>query len=146
MANIFTNKLNDREFLDAFGVESPMTPEELAALSQEQEVVSEPVVSPVQNIPKPTPKPTPKATTSTNPPMEGVPSIDKIVANLPKQDSQSTPTETPLTKSEQLIAEYQKMLGRDQEELSSSRQRDRMLKVGGALYNYGTISGTGIIE
>jgi len=41
--------------------------------------------------------------------------------------------EIPLSKSEQLIQEYQKMLGRDQESLEEARSSDRMLKVGGAL-------------
>jgi hypothetical protein len=133
MANIFTNKLNDREFLDTFGVESPMTPEELAALSQEQEVVSEPVISPVQN----TPKPTPKDTASTNPFMEGVPDIDKVMASLPKEpDTNASAPEKPLSTQEQLLADYKRLLGTAEEDtkaLQEARRSDRMLKVGGAI-------------
>jgi hypothetical protein len=41
--------------------------------------------------------------------------------------------ETPLSKSQQLIAEYQKMLGKDTEDLAAARKSDRMLKAGGAI-------------
>ena len=41
--------------------------------------------------------------------------------------------EAPMSKSEALLAEYQKMLGKDQEALAEARKSDRMLKVGGAL-------------
>lgn len=49
------------------------------------------------------------------------------------QDSQNKSSDPSLTKSQQLIAEYQKMLGEDQQNLKEARSRDRMLKVGGAL-------------
>jgi hypothetical protein len=46
---------------------------------------------------------------------------------------QAPPSETPMSKSEALIAEYNKMLGRDQQALEDARSRDRMLKVGGSI-------------
>jgi hypothetical protein len=57
------------------------------------------------------------------------------VPMLAEADTQQQPPvpETPMSKSEALIAEYQKMLGRDQQALEDARSRDRMLKVGGAL-------------
>jgi hypothetical protein len=56
------------------------------------------------------------------------------VPMLAEADTQQTPpSETPMSKSEALIAEYQKMLGRDQQALEDARSRDRMLKVGGSI-------------
>jgi hypothetical protein len=50
-------------------------------------------------------------------------------------DAEITPpvSEIPLSKSEQLIAEYQKMLESDQKSLEEARSSDRMLKAGGAI-------------
>jgi hypothetical protein len=42
-------------------------------------------------------------------------------------------TKTPMSKSEALIAEYNKMLGKDQQSLEDARSRDRMLKIGGSI-------------
>ncbi len=56
------------------------------------------------------------------------------VPMLAEADTQQTPpSETPMSKSEALIAEYNKMLGRDQQALEEARSRDRMLKVGGSI-------------
>ena len=153
---MFTSKLNDRDFLDAFGIkqdDDSVTPEEVASsmpnymplaleeasdqampkaemlnympLVLEEASNQAPVVSRIS--------PTQKLQVSKNPFMEGVPNIDDVMANLPKQDSQTNSTEPALTKSEQLIAEYQKMLGKDQQSLEEARSRDRMLKVGGSI-------------
>ena len=48
------------------------------------------------------------------------------------QPSSEVPT-VPMSRSEALLAEYQKMLGKDQESLAEARKSDRMLKVGGAI-------------
>lgn len=69
--------------------------------------------------------------------------VVKAAPAAPRQDQLKAPAkddlpkppmqDTPLSKSEALIAEYNKMLGRDQEALAEARKSDRMLKVGGAL-------------
>jgi len=130
--NIFTNQLNNRELMDAFGIQqdnAPLTPEELVALSEQQQApaVEEPVEPAVPNI---------------------APMAVKAVPNIPKQELQQAPmatiaqkedlseppaTETPMSKSEALMAEYRKMMGEDQQKLEEARKQDRMLKVGGAL-------------
>jgi hypothetical protein len=127
--NIFTNQLNNRELMDAFGIQqdnAPLTPEELVALSEQQQAPA--VEEPVE----------PTAPTITPP-------VVKAVPTTPKQELQQTPTaltedlpeppaqETPMSKSEALMAEYNKLLGKGQEDLAEARRRDRMLKVGGSL-------------
>ena len=42
-------------------------------------------------------------------------------------------TKTPMSKSEALLSEYQKMLGKDQQSLEEARKSDRMLKMGGSI-------------
>lgn len=69
--------------------------------------------------------------------------VAKIAPAAPKQDQPKVPSQddlskrptqnTPLSKSEALIAEYNKLLGKDQEALAEARKSDRMLKIGGAL-------------
>lgn len=136
MANPFLKELNNKELMDAFGVSqenAPLTPEELSALSEQQ--------APESEIQQPIMKATPvvsKQESSKNPFMENV-DFNAAMAKLPKEDKQSlsqninlTP-DTPLSKSEALIAEYNKLLGKDQEALAEARKYDRMLKIGGAL-------------
>lgn len=55
--------------------------------------------------------------------------------SAPAQDDLLKPPtqDTPMSKSEALLAEYNKMLGKDQESLAKARSQDRMLKVGGAI-------------
>lgn len=130
--NIFTNQLNNRELMDAFGIQqdnAPLTPEELAALSEQQQVpaVEETVEPMVPTIASP---------------------VVKAALTMPKEELQQAPTapivpkegltkplvpETPISKSEALVAEYRKMMGEDQQKLEEARRQDRMLKVGGAL-------------
>lgn len=63
------------------------------------------------------------------------------LSNLPKTDVSSTQDnnpplstpEAPMSKSEALMAEYNKLLGKGEQDLAEARKRDRMLKVGGAL-------------
>lgn len=45
----------------------------------------------------------------------------------------SQPQAAPMSKSEALLADYNKLLGKSQEDLAEARRQDRMLKVGGAL-------------
>jgi hypothetical protein len=96
------------------------TPEQLASI-QEQQAMQQPesmAEMPVQPVVKTAP---------------AAPKQDQPKA--PAQDDLPNPPagDTPLSKSEALIAEYNKMLGRDQEALAEARKTDRMLKVGGAL-------------
>lgn len=90
------------------------TPEQLAELTQPEPVVEAPMQPVVKSAPI-----APKQNQSLT----------------PAQDDLLKPPagDTPLSKSEALIAEYNKMLGRDQEALAEARKTDRMLKVGGAL-------------
>ena len=90
------------------------TPEQLSALTQQQ--------APEPEIEQPVVKAAPTA------PKKAQPSASA-------EDDSLTPSapETPMSKSEALLAEYQKMLSKDQESLEEARKSDRMLKVGGAL-------------
>jgi predicted nucleic acid-binding Zn-ribbon protein len=53
--------------------------------------------------------------------------------DMPQALPDSTAQETPMTRTEALLAEYNRLAGRDQEALAEARSSDRMLKVGGAL-------------
>lgn len=128
--NIFTNQLNNRELMDAFGIQqdnAPLTPEQLLALSEQQQVpVVEEIAEPIQ------------APAVTSPVVKAAPAMPKQEMQqapiAPKEDLPEPPaTEAPMSKSEALIAEYNKLLGKGQEDLAEARRRDRMLKVGGAL-------------
>lgn len=129
--NIFTNQLNNRELMDAFGIQqdnAPLTPEQLLALSEEQQQapVMEEIAEPVQ------------APVVTSPVVKAVPTMPRQEMQqapiAPKEDlPEPTATETTMSKSEALMAEYNKLLGKSQEDLAEARKRDRMLKVGGAL-------------
>jgi hypothetical protein len=86
------------------------TPEQLASIMEEQAPEPEASVQPVVN--QAAPKKEDKSLTE-----------DK---NLP-------PAPPEMSKSEALIAEYNKLLGKGEQDLAEARKRDRMLKVGGAL-------------
>jgi hypothetical protein len=127
--NIFTNQLNNRELMDAFGIQqdnAPLTPEELVALSEQQQApaVEEPVEPTAPTITPPVVKAVP-----TTPKQELQQAPTALTEDLPKAPA----TETPMSKSEALMAEYNKLLGKGQEDLAEARRRDRMLKVGGSL-------------
>jgi hypothetical protein len=49
------------------------------------------------------------------------------------QDNNLPPAPPEMSKSEALIAEYNKLLGKGEQDLAEARKRDRNLKVGGAL-------------
>jgi len=62
------------------------------------------------------------------------PAMRNVAAKQPQQPlNQMQENIAPMSRSEALLAEYQKMLGKDQESLAEARKSDRMLKVGGAL-------------
>lgn len=89
------------------------TPEQLASIMEQQAPEPE-VKTPAQPVVK-----------QNAPKKEDVSSAkDK---NLPPSP------EAPMSKSEALIAEYNKLLGKGEQDLAEARKRDRMLKVGGAL-------------
>lgn len=88
---------------------SQMTPEQTSSLQQAPEV-------PVEEI---SPIVTPQ------------PAMRNVAAEQAPQAPEMP--ESPMSRSEALLAEYQRMMGKDQEELKAARERDRMLKVGGAL-------------
>ena len=48
-------------------------------------------------------------------------------------DKNEPPSEPPMSKSEALIAEYNKLLGKGETDLAEARKRDRMLKIGGSI-------------
>ena len=121
------------------------TPEELAALSQQQapvmEEVAEPVQAPVKNAAQPVLKKAPIEQSMESGDLGISKAMDafKNWENRPKEEAssitqtQAPTTEAPMSKSEALIAEYNKLLGKGQEDLAEARRRDRMLKVGGSL-------------
>lgn len=120
--NIFLDPLNDRELMSSFGIEQPLSPEELAQMST-PEVEQTPVPTVTMPITKPTTNNiVPKQ--STKAPIEDT--QDDLSPEPPAP-------EKPMSRSEALIAEYNKLLGKDQQSLAEARSRDRMLKVGGAL-------------
>lgn len=127
--NIFTDSLNNRELLDSFGVEQPLSPEELAQMSTQAPEV-EPITKPIT-----APIPAARNTASQQTPQAPIVNTrDDLSMEAPETImSKSETPEAPISKSEALLAEYQKMMGKDQEELKAARERDRMLKVGGAL-------------
>ena len=55
--------------------------------------------------------------------------------SAPAQDDLLKPPtqDTPMSKSEALLAEYNKLMGKEQESLAEARKRDRMLKIGGSI-------------
>jgi hypothetical protein len=133
--NIFLDQLNNKELMGAFG-------------AQEEDIMSE--MSPIQqnrlaDIPPSQPEPQQPLIPNETPQEQvfTMPKLADIIPPKPEQpevpmlaeaDTQQTPpSETPMSKSEALIAEYNKMLGRDQQALEDARSRDRMLKVGGSI-------------
>lgn len=120
--NIFLDQLNNNELMSAFGAQednAPLTPEELAQLSMQAPEVVVPQAAPIVAPKIDTQKSTKSSTTP------------KAPAPPAKDDTDDT--KTTMSKSEALIAEYQKMLGKDQQSLEDARSRDRMLKVGGSI-------------
>jgi hypothetical protein len=120
--NIFLDELNNKDLMNTFGVRednAPLTPEELAQLStQAPEVV----------VPQAAPIVAPKIYTQKSTAQDTTPQVP-----APPTKDDTDDTETPMSKSEALIAEYQKMLGKDQQSLEEARSRDRMLKIGGSI-------------
>lgn len=56
-----------------------------------------------------------------------------VQAPMMAEAEPSQPQAAPMSKSEALLADYNKLLGKSQEDLAEARRQDRMLKVGGAL-------------
>lgn len=116
--NIFTDKLNNIELMDAFGINqenAPLTPEELATLSQTQPQLQkqatkiEGTIQPVINQASPKKE-------------------EDLIEN-----KNLSPVEPPMSRSEALISEYNKLLGKGETDLADARKRDRMLKIGGSI-------------
>lgn len=121
------------------------TPEELVTLSQQQapavEEIAEPVQAPIKTAAQPVLKKAPIEQSMES----GDPGISKAMdalknwENRPKEEAssitqtQAPATEAPMSESQALLAEYNKLLGKGQEDLAEARRRDRMLKVGGSL-------------
>lgn len=135
--NIFLDPLNDRELMSSFGVEQPLSPEELAQMSTP--VVEE---TPVATSTAPTTKPAIRnivaqessalqelQSPSSLVNFKGIPE-DKTQNNL---SSEPPAPEKPMSRSEALIAEYNRLMNEKEGDLAKARKSDRMLKVGGAL-------------
>lgn len=91
---------------------SQMTPEQVSSIQQ----------TPDSMVSEPAPATTPE------------PAMRNVAAEQSQQPlNQMQENIAPMSRSEALLAEYQKMLGKDQESLAEARKSDRMLKVGGAL-------------
>ena len=146
LADLLKPKEEEQLFSPADQLMSPInpTPEQLLALSEQQqapvmEEVAEPVQAPIKTATQPTLKKA-QVEQSMEPSDSGISkAMDALKnwENRPKEEassiSQTQTTEAPMSKSEALIAEYNKLLGKGQEDLAEARKRDRMLKVGGAL-------------
>lgn len=126
--NIFTDNLSDRELMDAFGVSqdnAPLTPEELAQLSVPASESSQAI------------EPTPMPSTTPQPAARNIASQQSSKSSITntRDDLSSEPPapEKPMSRSEALLAEYNKLMGKEQESLAEARSRDRMLKIGGSI-------------
>ena len=141
--NIFTNKLNDRDLMDTFGIpqdNAPLTPEQLVALSEQQTPVVERITEPTQLSSEINPQSTIKKLPSEQNIEYDNSDISKDMNALKSWENrpnntqmETTAPETPLSKSQALIAEYNRLINKKQEDLAEARKSDRMLKVGGAL-------------
>jgi hypothetical protein len=85
------------------------TPEQLASIMEQQAPEPEALVQPVVR--------------------QAAPKKDVSLT----QDNNLPPAPPEMSKSEALIAEYNKLLGKGEQDLAEARKRDRNLKVGGAL-------------
>jgi hypothetical protein len=90
------------------------TPEQLASIMEQRQIPEPEVKAPAQPVVK-----------QAAPKKEDVSSTED--KNLPPSP------EAPMSKSEALIAEYNKLLGKGEQDLAEARKRDRMLKIGGSL-------------
>lgn len=107
-------------------LQSPMIPDN----TPQEQVFSTPQLSDIidqPQVPMPAQMDMPQA----------LPDSPDSPASLDSPDSpalpDSTAPEAPMTRTEALLAEYNRLAGRDQEALAEARSSDRMLKVGGAL-------------
>jgi hypothetical protein len=121
--------------LDQLSTPINPTPEQLASIVEQQQTPEPEIQAPVRAVAKQaSPK---KEEISGNPFMENV-NFDAAMAKLPKEDNavldKNLPlSEPPISKSEALIAEYNKLLGKGETDLADARKRDRMLKIGGSI-------------
>lgn len=88
------------------------TPEQLASIVEQQQTPQTEIQAPVQPVVK---QASPKKQEALD------------------QDKNQPPAESPMSKSEALIAEYNKLLGKGEADLAEARKRDRMLKIGGSI-------------
>ena len=88
------------------------TPEQLASIVEQQQIPQTQIQAPVQPVIK-----------QVSPKKEEALSENK---NIP-------PIETPISKSEALIAEYNRLLGKNEADLAEARKSDRILKIGGSI-------------
>lgn len=88
------------------------TPEQLASIVEQQQVPQTEIQAPVQPVVK-----------------QASPKKEEAL----DENKNSPSTETPMSKSEALIAEYNKLLGKGETDLAEARKRDRMLKIGGSI-------------
>ena len=115
---------------------SQMTPEQQPSLEAEpmpmpeNEMPEEPVVQPAIRNAMPQRREFPN--------LPNIPDIDKLMAGLPKDSDmkEQEPAQippTPRSRMETLLEEYNKLSREGMDEVKSARERDRMLKVGGAI-------------
>jgi hypothetical protein len=139
MANPFLDKLNNTELMSAFGVtqdNAPLTPEQLATLSQQvpEPEIKQPVVKAAPAAPKQEQSVQPK-----NSDMQNAMNALENWQNRPKEASQSLDQSTapapekPLSKLDQLEAMMKELQATSSKDLEEARKSDRMLKIGGAL-------------
>jgi hypothetical protein len=130
--NMFFDSLSDEELLNQIAQQKPMTPEELSLLSEKQNEM--PLVGvPVENIPEQSPVVAPVINRNINRTQENT-NTQNIQSNITEDDIIPNPPTPPMSRQEALLEEYMKLSGKEgTEELKSARERDRMLKVGGAL-------------
>jgi hypothetical protein len=118
--------------LDQLSTPINPTPEQLASIVEQQQTPEPEIQAPVRAVAKQaSPK---KEEISGNPFMENV-NFDAAMAKLPKEDSSvlDNSKEPQMSKSEALISEYNKLLGKGETDLADARKRDRMLKIGGSI-------------
>jgi hypothetical protein len=90
------------------------TPEQLASIMEQRQIPEPEVKAPAQPVVR-----------------QAAPKKEDV--SLTEDKNLPPSPEAPMSKSEALIAEYNKLLGKSEQDLAEARKRDRMLKIGGAL-------------
>ena len=102
---------------------------------QKNRLADIPPAQPESQVPM-IPNETPQEQVFTEPKLEDILPVKSETPMLAEAETPQPSSEvpaTPMSKSEALLAEYNKLMGKEQESLAEARKRDRMLKIGGSI-------------